>query len=175
MRATAPNWPTLSAERDRGLSAGFVGTSSQGRSRRGNQRSERCCGSARIREVGADHRCGAGSRMAHSCSHVTRPVWGRCGGIPRRRGCAGDFSAGQGEGLPPYSVSCCPTPFPVASGTGSHDGGPGRLSCLVPPSYLTPQGCCRQICLRAHRTNPLHVGYSDIIYGPGLRKTQRPI
>ena len=49
------------------------------------------------------------------------------------------------------------------------------LSRLVPPSYLTPQGCCRQICLRAHRTNPLHVGYSDIIYGPGLRKTQRPI
>ena len=39
------------------------------------------------------------------------PVRGRCGGIPRRRGCAGDFSAGQGEGLPPSSLSCCPSHF----------------------------------------------------------------
>jgi hypothetical protein len=30
---------------------------------------------------------------------------GVAGGIPRRRGCAGYFSAGQGEGLPPYNDS----------------------------------------------------------------------
>jgi hypothetical protein len=29
-------------------------------------------------------------------------VRGRCGGTPRRRGCAGDFGAGQGEGFPPH-------------------------------------------------------------------------
>jgi hypothetical protein len=33
---------------------------------------------------------------------------GVAGGIPRRRGCAGDFSAGQGEGLPPYN---CASPW----------------------------------------------------------------
>jgi len=32
MRATAPNWPTFSDERDKGVSAGFVGTSSPARS-----------------------------------------------------------------------------------------------------------------------------------------------
>lgn len=39
IRATTPNWPTLSDERDRGWSAGFPGTSSPGQSRGGNQRS----------------------------------------------------------------------------------------------------------------------------------------
>ena len=40
------------------------------------------------------------------------PGRGRCGGIPRRRGCAGDFSAGQGEGVPPTQCRAASLHFP---------------------------------------------------------------
>jgi hypothetical protein len=58
---------------------------------------------------GERHRPSLRHRSADSAFVLVRmyevPGRGRCGGVLRRRGCAGDSSAGQGESLPPSSVS----------------------------------------------------------------------
>lgn len=50
-----------------------------------------------------------GRRLADGESAPIRlyeiPDGGVAGASPRRRGCAGDFSAGQGEGLPPQNCA----------------------------------------------------------------------
>ena len=63
---------------------------------------ERCCGSAGIREVGADHRCGTGWRMAHSCSPVyaTHQDGGVAGVSPAEGGVPAISAPARGKAFP---------------------------------------------------------------------------